>query len=121
MMMKPIVWVPSRVLGLDTETLQPLGERRWVWMAAQAASVSYSDAMDELAVVDALSTGRVPSKFFAHVCTLFDEVPLQIVIMACSQVARQSRITMDMVWKNVAMLTRLVAARRTTVWGVSDG
>lgn len=106
----------ARVLGLDAETLQPIAGRRWIWMAAQAASVSYREIMDERGLIEAISSGQVPGKYFSHVCTFLDEVPIQIVVMTCSQVAQQSHIKMDMIWKNVAMLARLVGARRATFW-----
>ncbi|MBA5639799.1 hypothetical protein H3H37_22310 [Duganella sp. LX20W] len=110
----------ARVLGLDTETWQPIRDRRWVWMAAQGASVGYRDVMDERALVDAISSAKVESKYFVHMCTLLDEVPLQVVIMACSQVAQQSQIPMPMIWKNVATLARIVSARRAKFWSIDN-
>lgn len=110
----------ARVLGLDTETLQPIVERRWVWMGAQGASVGYRERMNEQALADATSSGQTPSKYFAHMCMLLDEVPLQVVVMACSQVAQQRQVPMKTVWNNVAMLAHLVGARRATFWNAEN-
>jgi hypothetical protein len=108
----------ARVLGLDTETLQPVGARRWIWMAAQGASVSYSDMLNERALVDAIASGIVPEKYFAHICTLLDEVPLQVVVMACCQVSQHSQISMTAIWRNVEVLARMAGCGRATFWEV---
>ncbi|MYN04540.1 hypothetical protein GTP41_20825 [Pseudoduganella sp. DS3] len=110
----------ARVLGMDTQTLLPVGARHWTRMAAQGASVSYREVMDERSLVEAISSGQVPTKYFAHICMLLDEVPLQVVVMACHQVAQQNHIAMDTVWNNVAILARLVGARRARFWSAKD-
>lgn len=108
----------ARVLGLDIETQQPIRSRRWVWMAAQGASVSYREAMDEHDLTDALSSGHIESRYFAHMCAFLDEVPLPIAIMACGQAAQLSQTAMPMIWKNVAALAHLVGSRRATFWNL---
>ncbi len=74
--------------------------------------------MDERGLIEAISSGQVSSKFFAHICTFLDEVPLQVVVMACTQVAQRGQIPMDAIWKNIATLARLVGSRRALFWSV---
>ncbi|RFP09129.1 hypothetical protein D0T24_30835 [Duganella sp. BJB480] len=89
-------------------------------MAAQGASVSYRDAMDERDLIDALSSGHIERRYFAHICAFLDEVPLPITIMACGQVAQLSQTAMTMIWKNVAVLAHLVGSRRATFWDLDN-
>lgn len=69
------------MLGLDLATLQPLKARRWLWMAARNASVSYRGILTEDALRAALATGTVPDGFMSHLCHVLDEVPLQLVVL----------------------------------------
>jgi hypothetical protein len=64
-----------RVLGLDLFTLQPLKARRWLWMAAQHASVSYRAILTEDTLLAALTTGQMPEQFMAHLGHLLDHAP----------------------------------------------
>lgn len=108
-----------RVLGLDLATLQPLKARRWLWMAARNASVSYRGILTEDALRAALATGTVPAGFMAHLCHMLDEAPLQLVVQAVEQAALQSGVPIREVWRNVERLAAAVCYRRPQVWVVT--
>lgn len=106
----------AAILGLDGKTLTPLRPKRWIWMAAQSSSVSYRLSLSEDQLSEALVTGRVDQEFSAHLCTLFDEVPYPITLMAIFQAAENDGIPMSVIWRNVEHLARSVAARRPDLW-----
>lgn len=49
-----------QVLALDRNTLAPLPSRRWLWMAAQTSSVSYTNVLTPDALLAALVSCDVP-------------------------------------------------------------
>lgn len=107
------------VLGLDLATLTPLKPRRWLWMAAQTASVSYREILTPEALLAILTTGAVPAAFAAHVGHLLDEAPIQLVIMAVEQAAQQSGTPIETIWRNVERIAGMWS-RRQTLWMVGE-
>lgn len=84
----------AEVLGLDVATLRPLKPRRWLWMAAQSASVSYRSELTDKQLLTALSTGKIQQDYVPHISTLLDEAPIPIVVMALLQASQSSGIPM---------------------------
>lgn len=103
------------VLGLDFSTLAPLAPRRWLWMAAQTASVSYRETLTPEALTLILTTGSVPAAFSSHVLHLLDEAPIQLVVMAVEQAAQQSEVPIATIWHNVERI-----AGRQGVWDTEN-
>jgi hypothetical protein len=108
----------ARVLGLDSITLQPLEPRRWLWMAAQSASVSYRCMFTDEQLLAVLRAGHVRKEHVPHISTLLDETPVQIVVMALLQASQLSEIPMSTLWKNVRRLSLQVKSHRQAIWDV---
>lgn len=108
----------ARVLGLDSITLEPLEPRRWLWMAAQSASVSYRSMLTDEQLLAVLRAGSVRKEHVPHISTLLDETPVQIVVMALLQASQLSEIPMSTLWKNVGQLSRQVKSHRIAIWDV---
>jgi len=106
----------AAILGLDVTTLVPLKPRQWLQMAAQGSSVSYRLALSEEQLRQALIAGHVDEQYSAHLCTLFDEVPCQVSIMAIFQTANDEGIPMTVIWRNVEQLASNVRALRLDLW-----
>lgn len=106
----------AAILGLDAKTLAPLQPKRWIWMAAQSSSVSYRLSLSEEQLSKALITGCVDQEYSAHLCTLFDEVPYPITLMAIFQAASDGGVPMTVIWRNVEHLARSVGARYLDLW-----
>jgi hypothetical protein len=104
---------------LDLATLAPLEPRRWLWMAAQTASVSYLETLTPEELLDVLTTGDVPAAFAPHVWHLLDEAPIQVVVLAVEQAARQSGTPIETIWCNVARIAGM-QSRRQTAWKVGE-
>lgn len=86
-------------------------------MAAQTASVSYRGTLTPDALLAILTTGVVPAAFSAHVAHLFDEAPIQLVVMAVEQAAQQSDVPIAAIWRNVERLAGMWSQRQT-LWMV---
>lgn len=110
----------AEVLGLDADTLQPLKPRRWLWMAAQSASVSYRSEFTDKQLLTALRTGKVQQEYVAHISTLLDESPIPIVVMALLQASQSSGIPMTVMWKNVEQLSWQVKSHRHAIWNAGQ-
>lgn len=107
------------MLGLDLATLAPLESRRWLWMATQTASVNYLETLTPEELLEILTTGEVPAAFAPHVWHLLDEAPIQVVVLAVEQAARQSGTPIETIWRNVALIAGM-QSRRQTAWKVGE-
>ena len=102
------------VLGLNAVTFALLTPRRWLWMAAQTASVSYRSILTPELLLEILTTGESPAAFKSHVLHLLEEAPIQIVVLAVEQAAQQSSVPIATIWSNVAQLADEMQSRRIT-------
>ena len=109
-----------RVLGLDFATLAPLKPRRWLWMVAQTSSVSYRRILTPETLLEILTTGDVPPIFFSHVLHLLDEAPIQCVVMAVEQAAQKSGIPIEVLWRNVELISEKTQSRRNGAWTMNN-
>ncbi len=86
---------------------------RGLRMASRTASVSYRKALDIKTLVQALTTGTVPSGYEAHLCTLIDEGPLSVIIQTVEGVARQSQVPARQIWRHLMnFATKYASPRR---------
>ena len=109
-----------RVLGLDFSTLAPLKPRRWLWMVAQTSSVSYRRILTPEALLEILTTGEVPPVFLSHVLHLLDEASIQSVVMAVEQAAQKSGIPIQVLWRNVELISEETQSRRNGAWTMNN-
>ena len=109
-----------RVLGLDFATLVPLKPRRWLWMVAQTSSVSYRRILTPEALLEILTTGEVPPVFLSHVLHLLDEASIQSVVMAVEQAAQKSGIPIEVLWRNVELISEKTQSRRNGAWTMNN-
>jgi hypothetical protein len=100
------------VLALNRNTLAPFSSRRWLWMAAQTSSVSYTSLLTPEVLLSVLVSGDVPDEFHPHIAHFLDEAPMQVVVMAIEQAAQQSGVLIVHVWDRVAQLDRALKGRR---------
>lgn len=109
-----------RVLGLDFATLVPLKPRRWLWMVAQTASVSYRRILTPETLLEILTTGDVPPLFLSHVLHVLDEASIQSVVMAVEQAAQESGIPIAVIWRNVAQISEKMQSHRNGAWTMNN-
>ncbi len=88
-------WAPQQDLGNDLLTL-----------AAQLCSVSYRETIPSSVLADALSSGLQPAAYQAHMITLIDEVPLQVIAGAAQAAALKAGIPPAKVWKHLGVWAR---------------
>ena len=70
-------------------------------LASQTASVSYKTVLDPRALEAAMVNGHLPEALTAHVSTLLDEVPLQLIVAAVEEVSAKRRVPAKLVWKHM--------------------
>jgi hypothetical protein len=110
-----IIWA----LGLDSDSLEPLKPRNWLWMAAKNASVSYRDELNADVLLQILVTGEVSSQWRSHVLHLIDEAPIQLVTMAIEQAAQLGGCRITTIWQNVEKLAEEISRNRTEAWKIT--
>lgn len=106
-------------LDVDVKTRQPVQPRkpkRWVWFCARTASVSYRGELPEQTLLDVLGGTPVPDEFRAHIGTLFDEAPLDMIVAAVAEAAQRLGIPVNIVWKNVAAIADRHCISRKSLW-----
>ncbi|WP_118178493.1 helix-turn-helix transcriptional regulator [Paraburkholderia phosphatilytica] len=106
------------VLGLSLDRISTAArdKKRGLWMAARTSSVSYADDLTEDALEHALATGEAPAGFEAHIGHLLDEVPLEVVVMAVEEAAKQEHRPPVEIWRNVAALALKHSDSRRELW-----
>ena len=106
------------VLGIDIDSHTIIRPRNWLRMAAQTSSVSYRSEITAEALLSIFQTGIVPSNYFSNIHHLLDESPLQIIVMAVEQAARQSTFPIDEIWRNIERMALEMQLRRIEAWRV---
>lgn len=107
-----ILWT----IGLNIKTGGEIKSRDWLRMAAQNCSVSYMRVLESPALVDILTSGNLPDNFVSHMMHLLDETPVQIVILAAEQAARQTGTPLRQIWTNLWRFSSDLGAHRRHVW-----
>lgn len=95
----------SRRRGADLGPIRH-AEERWISTAATTASTSYQTAMPAEVLRDALISGVVPGRFVAHIATLIDETPMEIIQGAVNEAAAAARLSPDEVMGHVRRWVR---------------
>lgn len=90
------------LLGLGLEAKRAATPAHGLRMASRTASVSYKRALDPGSLARALASGEIPPGMEPHLATLLDEAPLQIVVRAIEEAARQTRVPPKRIWENLA-------------------
>jgi transcriptional regulator with XRE-family HTH domain len=106
------------VLGLDlmTPSLERRKRLRGLWMAAKTSSVSYKGELSSDMLKQALASGIAPAGYEAHMIHLFDEAPVELVVMAVEETAQQEDVEPARIWANVARLAKDLGCVRTDMW-----
>lgn len=106
------------VLGVDMPEpdLQARRKKRGLWMAAKNASVSYATELEPETLGRMLASGDVPATYAAHLAHLFDEAPVQLVVMAVEEAASKAHVPPRKVWRNVAKMAKSLSAHRQSLW-----
>ncbi len=86
--------------------------------AAQMCSVSYGEALPPSVLAAALASGDVPDAFMAHLITLVDEVPLQVVVGAVQAAAAQGGVPAAKIWKHIGAWARAQQSPRKEWYGL---
>ena len=90
------------LLGLNLDATRAPTPRRGLWMASRVASVSYKRTLDVRSLARALASGEIPQGMHPHLMSLLDEAPLQIVVRAVEEAARQEHVSPKQIWRNLA-------------------
>lgn len=105
------------VLGLSlTPDLAPRKRRRGLWMAAKNASVSYRGELSPEMLEQTLATAQAPTGFGAHVGHFLDESPVDYVVMAVEEAAKQEHRKPAEIWANVRQLALRHSIKRKDMW-----
>jgi transcriptional regulator with XRE-family HTH domain len=94
-------WEPA--LGVDALALT---------IAAQTASVSLATPLPPEVLAQALASGVLPKAYSAHIGTLLDEAPLQVIVAAVEAAATQGCVPAAKVWKHVGEWARVQRSPR---------
>ncbi len=100
------------LMSLTLNATRRHAKARGLRMASRTASVSYREALDIKTLVQALTTGRVPSGYEAHLCALIDEAPLSLIVQMVEDAARQSRVPARQIWRHLTKLAAGYASPR---------
>lgn len=90
------------LLGLNLETTREPRSTRGLRTASRVASVSYKRTLDAKSLARALASGDIPHGMEPYLTTLLDEAPLQIVVRAVEETARQEHVPPKRIWQNLA-------------------
>jgi len=103
------------LLGLGLDARRAPTPVRGLRMASRVASVSYKKPLDAKSLAQALASGEIPAGMEPHLTILLDEAPLQIVVRAVEEAARQEHVPAKRIWQNLARwASELQSPRR--VW-----
>lgn len=107
------------LLDLDFDTLEPIQRRRpkrWLWMAAQTASVSFRRVMTENELLKVLSGFEYEEELFPHVDCFLNEAPACMVIMAVQETAARTGEPVQKVWNNVKQAANRCGGKNSKIW-----
>ncbi|MFM0342429.1 hypothetical protein [Paraburkholderia fungorum] len=110
-------------LDVDVKTRQVIQHRkpkRWVSFCARTASVSYRGELPEQTLLDVLGGTPVPDEFRAHIGTLLDEAPLDLIVAAVAEAAQRLDVPINTIWNNVATIAERHCISRKALWRDRD-
>lgn len=109
-----VLWV----LGVDMPEpdMRARSKKRGLWMAAKNASVSYATELESETLGRMLTSGEVLATYAAHLAHLFDQAPLQLVVMAVEEAASKAHVPPRKVWRNVAKMAKSLSCHRQSLW-----
>ncbi|AME28767.1 hypothetical protein [Burkholderia sp. PAMC 26561] len=121
--MPAIQWIRKRlrVLGLDFITYELLAGHKQgdgLQMAAVSCNVSYRGSLTKDDLLMILTTGVVPTKFFAHIGHFLDEVSAAVVVRSVEEAAQKSQMPAHQIWKNIAQLALRHSDYRKPLWAL---
>lgn len=87
-------------------------------VAAQTCSVSFSTELPPPVLAAALVSGVLPLAYRAHIGTLIDEAPLQVVVAAVEGAAAQGGVPAASVWKHIGAWARTLLSPRKEWYGL---
>jgi transcriptional regulator with XRE-family HTH domain len=100
-------------LGLQLQAHAPQPNKRGLWMASRAASVSYKVPLTAPQLASALVSGELPAAIAPHISTLLDEAPLSMVVAAVEAAAAASDVPPKIIWQHVLRWAREAQSPRT--------
>lgn len=103
------------ILGMNFDTPRRK-HKKALWMAAKSCSVSYCTELTSDHLQQVLSTGKVLSGFEANLLHFLDELPVQLIVMSIEEVAQQTSVKPQKIWKNIAKLAKALSANRNELW-----
>jgi transcriptional regulator with XRE-family HTH domain len=103
------------ILGLSFDAKERLKKSPALKIAAQTASTSHKKILTSDVLRNILASGVVPDDFRAHVMTLLDEAPLQLVVSAIHETCIETNTPARMVMKRVSAMAKALHTHRT-VW-----
>jgi transcriptional regulator with XRE-family HTH domain len=111
------------VLGLSVSVSAPraksgqkvTGKNSALELAARTSSVSYTLSMNPVQLREALVSGKVPSKFEAHLGTLLDEAPIALLAAVVEQLHTELNIERARLWKTLRTLAKDLKSDRE-IW-----
>jgi transcriptional regulator with XRE-family HTH domain len=100
------------LLGLRLQAEQGRAPERALLMATRSASVSYRTPLSPVAFSKALIAGTLPDTIRPQVATLIDEAPLPVLIAAIEEVARESEVSPQRLWRHLVDWARELRSPR---------
>lgn len=94
------------VIGLSPgkPSIEPRSAKKALWMAANAANVSYKQEITAEELARILATGHLPRQFIGQIATLLEEAPIPLLVMAVEEAASKEDVSPQTIWKNVASM-----------------
>jgi len=89
------------LLGLDVIAQGHSKKRHGLDIASKTASVSYKTKLHSNDLSYSLACGKLPDNIYPHVATLLDEAPLEIIVSAVEEAAKDNHISPKLIWKNI--------------------
>lgn len=99
------------LIGLELET-RPNQRANGIVMASRTASVSYRRLLTASALSEALTTGKIPSQYQAHIAHLLDEAPLPLLVRVVEEIAKTKRISPKIIWQYLLEWAKLLKSPR---------
>jgi transcriptional regulator with XRE-family HTH domain len=103
------------MLGLSFDARQRVKKTPALKIAAQTASTSYRKVLTSEVLRNILKSGVIPDDYKAHMMTLLDETPLQLVVSAIHEAALETNTPTKTVMKHVSSMAKSLNTHRT-VW-----
>ena len=106
------------VLGLDVPapSVDARNKKHGLQMAARNSNVSYRNELKPDVLARMLVTGQVQPPFAPQVTQFLDESPLEMLVMAAEEAAKEANMSPRKVWGNVKKLAQSLSVHRKELW-----